>query len=103
MNPIKSKRKNKNTLTEEQFNKLDSLPEWVWDVDEYRWTKGYSYLIRYVEENGDALVPSKYIFDDGTEHGYKLGIWRTNQRRRRNSSLTSEKIIKLESLNGWIW
>ena len=42
------------------------------------------------------------IIDDGTDDGYKLGIWRTNQRRRK-FFLNSEKIKKLESLKGWTW
>ena len=52
----------------------------------------------YVDSVGDALVPTDYKVDGK----YKLGNWVSTQRSRKEN-LTSERIIKLESLKGWTW
>jgi len=93
-------RTNKNdmkTNRPDRFERLESLPEWEWSVEEYQWEIGFSYLLRYVEENGDALVVARSFFD-----GYKLGSWLDKQRQRKNQ-LSSKQIKRLESLNGWVW
>ena len=77
--------------------------EWIWNVDDYNFDKGYPFIVKYVEENGNTLVPFKYIFNDKTKNGYKLGIWIACQRRAKGNNLKIENIQKLEFLNGWTW
>jgi len=67
-------------------------------VRETAWEEGFSHLIAYVAKHDDSSVPCLYK----TECGYNLGQWTATQRRKADS-LTKERILRLESLNGWIW
>jgi len=62
------------------------------------WNFWFGLLENYVDSVGDALVPTDYKVDGK----YKLGNWVSTQRSRKEN-LTSERIIKLESLKGWTW
>jgi len=95
---VTNKRSTKERLTSEQINRLESLSGWAWDVLEYQWEQGFSYLKVYIEQEGHALVSAKYKTDDG----YKLGMWVTSQRSNKNS-LTPDRRTRLESLSGWVW
>ncbi len=71
---------------------------WVWDLLEFQWEQGFSYLKAYVAQEGHARVPSKYK----TEDGHNLGNW-INTQRGNKDRLTPERITRLESLEGWVW
>ena len=97
---VSKQRSNKNELKNnrpDRFDRLDSLSEWIWSEGDYLWEKGFSYLLKYVEENGNALVISRSTFE-----GFELGRWIDKQRSRKDK-LSSERIARLESLNGWAW
>ena len=52
----------------------------------------------YYKANGNLLVSSGYVCDDG----YTLGNWISNARNRRDSRLSDEQITRLESI-GMVW
>jgi hypothetical protein len=95
---VQHQRQTKEQLTPERFKRLNSLAGWVWDVLEFQWEEGFSYLAAYVEQVGHARVPAK----DKTEDGYRLGQWVTVQRNAKEQ-LTPERFKRLNSLAGWAW
>lgn len=63
------------------------------------WENNYILAKNYYEENGDLLIPLKYITNDGV----KLGSWISTQRRDyKNERLSKEKIDLLEKI-GMVW
>jgi len=83
---------------------LNKLPGWTWDavktISQETWNKGFANLREYVKNFGDALVPTKYV----TDNGYKLGAWVNNQRQTYKRGIISRKQgRKLERLKGWVW
>lgn len=87
-------------LTEERITNLTALPGWVWDARDYKWEKGFIGLKEYVEREGHALIPEKFV----TNGGYSLGSWVRRQRMYRiKDKLTADRVEKLESVPGWIW
>jgi len=95
---VRTQRGRRDLLTPERESRLKSLDGWVWDPWHAVWEEGFSYLSKYVEQEGHARVPNSYK----TEGGFKLGRWVEKQRSKRDK-LTSERESKLESLNGWVW
>jgi len=95
---VRRQRASKDKLTPEQIIRLESLEGWVWNILEFQWEQGFSYLEAYVEQKGRAIVPMDYT----TEDGYKLGIW-VMTRRENKEQLTPDRITRLEALKGWVW
>jgi len=77
---------------------LQSIDGWSWDPLSDWWNEGFTHLLAYVKDHGNALVP----FVHTTKSGFRLGIWVTTQRRKR-SQLTPERRKLLEELPGWTW
>jgi superfamily II DNA or RNA helicase len=90
-------RKKRESLPMDQFDRLNALPNWVWEFDD-GWDKGFSYLVNYLKANGTAKVPVRFITGDG----YNLGKWASHQRSKK-SNMDSIRKIKLEALEGWSW
>ena len=78
--------------------RLESLSGWAWDVFAEDWEAGFTNLSRYVEATGHARVPALYKSKDG----YGLGNWISMQRKNKDN-LTTERLLRLESLSGWVW
>lgn len=95
---VSALRGRKDKLSQLQIDDLNSLSGWFWNKHEGHWQLAYQELLKYLDENGTALVPSKYV----TLNGFKLGNWTTHQRNIREN-LSKERIEKLESLSGWLW
>jgi hypothetical protein len=73
--------------------------DFIWNHNEYIWDKEYDYLLKYVEINGNTLVPKLFK----TEDGFKLGNWVATQRKQRGfSRISPERKQKLDDL-GFIW
>jgi hypothetical protein len=88
------------SLSLDRKTKLQALKGWSLDPIDEQWDKGYTALKNYVDEYGDCLVPRDHI----TLSEYKLGSWVRQQRtNKRRSKLSSERIKKLQSLEGWEW
>ena len=61
------------------------------------WQSRYRLLIKYLNREGDCLVPSNHV-----EEGFNLGSWVVRQRLKRNNMAEQRRGL-LESLGGWYW
>jgi hypothetical protein len=77
--------------------RLAKLPGWVWRVHEARFENGLRLLRAFVDREGHARVPAKYL-----ERGFPLGSWVSHCRRRRRA-MREDRIAALEALPGWAW
>lgn len=97
----------------------EALPKWAWDAretDEYRkvfaergqerrrstFAAFKTAMEKYVEENGSALVPYRYVDDDG----YKLGSQLSRFREGHMRNCLPEKVENdawAEALPKWSW
>ena len=93
-----TQRKNKDQLTQDRVERLESLKGWLWNTTIDYWEIGYEKLLDFSRANGDASPPFKFKSADG----FGLGNWVHKQRKGR-ISLSSEQIHKLESLPKWKW
>ena len=92
--------KSKNLLSSAFTELLEKLPEWSWSEQQKSWFEVFEQLQAYVNQNGDARVPAKYICKDD----FKLGTWvMHNRQNKAKGRLNSEQIEMLESLPGWSW
>lgn len=92
------RRRRYTVLTDEQRERFDSLEGWMWEPNDEAWDIGYRYLLEYSKVNGDCMPSQEFML----ENGFRLGSWVKTQRTNK-SSLPSERIAQLESLNGWVW
>lgn len=92
---VNTQRQNWSTLTEERRKRLAALPDWTDNTRNTLWDEGFGYLCRYVQQEGDALVPSGCVFD-----GFRLGQWVTVQRRGWER-LDDNRKQQLSDLPGW--
>lgn len=92
--------------TPDQAARLRALPGWVDDfkqVSTDMWEDGFSRCAEWMATNG-GMPPQSLRLDDG----YRLGTWVAKQResyrgRRAASTLSPERIARLEALPGWTW
>jgi hypothetical protein len=97
---VLTQRMNRDNLSSERKELLESLPGWAWDAYTDRWERGYSRLVKYTKENGTSQVPFQYV----TEDGFQLGQWvNTARSRKKAGSLRTENAKQLEELPGWTW
>ena len=95
-------------LTPDRIARLDTLKGWAWEGDEIRrdakWEVGFDHLKKFEQSHGHVKVPLDYI---DSEDGYKTGAWVATQRRAKKgtstSTLTPDRIARLETLKGWVW
>lgn len=62
------------------------------------WDFGFEQLQLYVDEHGNARVPSSYV----SAERFPLGAWVRGNRRRR-ALLTPEQSTALQAQPGWVW
>jgi hypothetical protein len=92
--------KRKNSLTSDQVNRLEKLPQWSWRLIPDKWEEGFKYLLEFVEQEGNSRVHPHLETSDG----FKLGQWVSFQRRhKKKNKLTLDQINKLEELPKWSW
>jgi len=91
----------KSALSRGQIDRLDALGM-VWeDKTLLSWQEGYRHATAFFDANGHLNVEAEYVCADG----YALGAWIRRMRRQKTgsaSSLTSERIAKLEAI-GMTW
>ena len=92
---VNTQRQNKNILTEERLDKLNSL-SFKWNPFDAKWNKGFECLLDYHAKQKHTLVSANEKFK-----GYNLGKWVGDQRTKKDT-LSEEKRNKLNSLGfGW--
>ncbi len=88
------------TLPAERMGRLADIDGWTWDARDAVWQEGCGLLEEYVEQKGDAVVPSTYR----TASGFKLGQWVSVQRTRYGQGIIAqERRERLAVLPGWTW
>ena len=71
----------------------------IWHPVDMRWNEYYDQAADYYHDNGNLLVPQKYV----TTEGIRLGYWINSQRKNyREKVLSKERIISLEKI-GMVW
>lgn len=98
LNAIRFRHNNKKNLAHEKIRELEQLPNWSWNLNDTKWSKGLQALLDFVHKNGHCNVKQKFI----NEEGFKLGTWTSNKRNRKNM-LTASQIAELNSIPGWTW
>jgi predicted helicase len=93
---VSKQRGKKDKLTPERIQRIDALG-FAWEPHAEQWEQGMKELSTYKEGHGDCLLAAKYI----TGSGYKLGVWVSTQRSKKDK-LTPEQVQRLEEL-GFIW
>jgi superfamily II DNA or RNA helicase len=89
----------KGKLDEDRVQRLESLDVWEWSPKEDQWERGFTALLGYVAEHGDALVPAALVVG-----GYKLGGWVNTQRLAHlDGTMLQDRCNRLESVSGWSW
>lgn len=84
----------KGILNSERIEKLESIPDWVWDMQQSQFDASYEYLKRY------GVVSKSFIAEDG----FPLGMWIRNIKSSyTRGRLNQYKIDKLEAIPGWLW
>ncbi|MCC8101386.1 MAG: Helicase associated domain protein, partial [Clostridiales bacterium] len=86
-------------LTEEQVQKLDEIGMSWSKTPDTRWEKGYQAAEAYRKENGDLLVPARYV----TEDGFRLGHWIHTQRYAQSKGKLPEKRKQKLDAIGMVW
>lgn len=89
-------------LSAERKKQLESIGM-IWSKLDYYWEQNFSETLRYYRKNGDLLVPSNFV----TDNGVRLGSWIFRQRKLHSGSckgtpLTSEQTARLNSI-GMVW
>jgi len=90
----------RDNLTQEKRQLLESLAGWQWDPHGHKRNLGLEELDSYVLEHGDSRVPLKYISPSGFKLGYFVS---KNRGAYREGTLRPELQRRLESYKGWAW
>lgn len=85
-------------LSEDQKNRLESLPGWSWDLWTFAWEEGFNHLKDFLARMGHSKVPTSYE----TENGFRLGQWVSVQRKTKHK-MAPERYERLNYLAGWAW
>lgn len=89
-------------LSAERKKQLESIGM-IWSKLDYYWEQNFSETLRYYRKNGDLIVPSNFV----TDNGVRLGSWIFRQRKLHSGSckgtpLTAEQTARLNSI-GMVW
>jgi superfamily II DNA or RNA helicase len=97
-------RNRKNQLEEQDVDRLNAIPGWIWDSLIDKFEIGFSYLVEYVQKNGTAHVPTSEVIQTPDGQSFTLGSWCSSRRQENlRGVLPQEKKERLESLQGWTW
>jgi superfamily II DNA or RNA helicase len=91
---------NKKELSEKRYEILNNTEGWTWE-EENRWDKNLEKWIQFYEK--EKRYPSGKSIDPLEK---SLGQWQVAQRsyyKKKDSSMTQERIDKLNSISGWKW
>jgi superfamily II DNA or RNA helicase len=123
---VQKQRSKANRLPLGHKAKLETLPDWSWDVLADKWEEGFRHLVEFAGRQGHAMVSVGFVAEDG----YPLGRWVQLQRRLKSntsggfseglqklaeadtipgrgrstdSEMRQWRIDRLESIQGWVW
>ena len=91
--------KRKNTLSDEQIKRLESIGMDWRNADEIAWEKRYTAVKAYFEEHGNIDIPRDTVLSDGK----KIGNWIVIQRTKYREKTLSDRQIKLLEELGMVW
>ena len=94
---VGSQRQDKDLLPLQQRQRLETLPEWVWDARAEQWELGLCYLMAFASQHGNSRVPRNYKID-----GFNLNNWSQTQRKNKNH-LSVDQRERLNAIPGWMW
>jgi predicted helicase len=84
----------KKTLSSDRVKRLESLEGWSWDPFNDEWNQNFTSLKQYIDKH--QAYPAKA--------SGPLGLWVTTQRKAyKKKTLSSDRVKRLESLEGWSW
>ena len=87
---------NAGKLSDDKVAKLNSIPQWRWDVFESAWDEAYGNLVKFLDESGGTWPK----YGTKTDSGFRLGGWVYTQRKKfDNLKPTQQK--KLMALKGF--
>ena len=89
-------------LSAERKKQLESIGM-IWSKLDYYWEQNFSEALRYYRKNGDLIVPSNFV----TDNGVRLGSWIFRQRKLhsgycKGTPLNAEQTARLNSI-GMVW
>lgn len=93
---VQSQRYQREKLSPNQKERLETLAGWFWDVIAEKWETGFRHLCEFVESEGHCKVSKKHLASDG----YRVGQWLQVQRSTW-SSLAPDRKNRLRELAGW--
>lgn len=92
-------RHTRGVLTEDRRRRLEALPGWTWAPHAASWERHYEALLRFVEREGHARVPTDHV-----EDGLPLAAWVIRHRLEHKAGrVPAERVPRLEALPGWAW
>lgn len=96
-------------LPPDRARRLESLPDWYWDLTDAAWADSFSVLRAFAAAYGtvaeNATGPSVFEgLSAARADGRRLGFWLAAQRQaHRDGLLDPGRAAQLESLPGWTW
>ena len=88
-------------LTDRQIAKLVALPGWSWDLQDYKWERGFQALRSFVEREHHTNVPPGHV-----ELGVNLNAWVNRQQHHYKIGRLQrqgDRLSRLEAIPGWKW
>jgi Helicase associated domain len=94
-NWVAVQRYHKDLLSVKRKRRLNAI-EFVWDWRDYFWEQNFAALLKFKRREGHCRVPAFH-----REGDLKLGLWATEQRRKRKIML-AERRARLNKI-GFVW
>jgi hypothetical protein len=95
--------KKKGKLHANKEDKLNSIGNFVWDLQSHKWECMFELLVQYKNREGDCNVPPYYIGETNNDHKNNLGLWLNRQRQnKKNNKLDIKQQHSLEEI-GVVW
>ena len=86
-------------MSDAEKMQLEQLPGWLWSPTDARKQRGFELLALFIEREGHALVPAKYL-----EQDFPLGQWVTSRRQTyKRGEMPAAEQHRLENIPGWTW
>jgi superfamily II DNA or RNA helicase len=90
---VQHQRAEQKTMATDRLARLNDLG-FIWDVSEHQWEIGFNALLKFIDREGNSLVPAKHF-----EGEYPLGQWVTSQRKDiKKVKISSEHMKRLSSV-----